>query len=118
ELHADVAQPKLAQDAHPGLLEQGTDALDREHLARKLREHGSLIAATRAHFEHAPQRPAGARQLAHARNGERLRDRLAVPERERYIVVSPARQSLVDEDMARNFGHRAEHRLVAHACGT
>ena len=82
-----------------------------EHLGRELGEHRRLVAGARADVEHR-SRP-GARALADQRDHVRLRDRLAVADRQRRVVVGAAAHLRRDEGLARHARHRREHALVA-----
>ena len=51
----------------------------------------------------------------HASHHEGLRDGLLEADRQGSILIGAARERFLDENMARNGGHRREHRLVAYA---
>ena len=92
-----VADPDLDRGV-TGLLERGArpdgerlETLDRGHVRGELVEHGGRVARARADVEHA----LGAVELeqrAHLRDDVRLRDRLALADRERRVVVRVPRE--------------------------
>ena len=91
--------------------------LDRVHLGRELREHRGLVAGAGADVEYAlpAAQPEG---LADERNHVRLRDRLALSDRQRCVVVRTRTELLGDEELARHACHRLEHALVANVART
>ena len=96
---------------------QTRHALDRDHLASELREHRSLVPRAGADVEHlltAPERE----RLADPRDHVGLRDRLAVADRQRGVVVGAIAEALRDEQLARHALHRTEDALVAHVAAT
>ena len=110
-LDADVAELERAQIA-PRLGDERTDPFDRVDVVAELRQYRGLVTAPRADLEHAPTRAPRAQQFGHARDDVRLRNRLSGANRQRRILVGADRERLLDEDMARNGGHRGEHTLV------
>ena len=114
-LERNVAQLERLQVA-PRLGDQRADALDGVHLARDVREHRGLVAAAGADLEHVAELAAVARELGHARDDPRLRDRLPVADRQRRVLVGADRQRFVDEDVARHRVHRGQHDLVRMPC--
>src|SRR6185436_12749967 len=78
-------------------------------------EHGGLVAAARSHLEHLAHRLLLEEELRHDPHDHGARDRLAVPDRERHVLVRARGDALVHERVARDRRHRAQHALVGHA---
>ena len=100
----DVVATGGAQPAFP-LLGQLLDDFDRENLLRQLREDRRLIAKPGADLEDLVVL-LDREQVCHKRDDEWLRDRFAIADRQRQILVGPFLQLDRNEVMARNHGHR------------
>ena len=83
--------PASASVARAPLGELG-DALDRDHLRSELGEHGCLVSRAGADVEDALA-PLQGEERADRRDDERLRDRLAVSDRKRAVVISMRAQA-------------------------
>ena len=110
DLDEDVLVPEVL-DRLLGAPAQRLDALDGEHPVRKLRKEGGLVARPRADLEHrlVAREP---ELLRHERDHERLRDRLALADREGVVTVRRRLHARPDEQMSRHLPHRAEDALV------
>jgi len=80
-------------------------------VAHQEREDRGVIARARPHVEH-PVRGPQVEQLRHARDDERLGDRLAAADPERRVVVGVLAQVGGHERLARNPGDRVQHAVV------
>ena len=78
-------------------LEQRLDALDAVDPADERREHRRLVAAAGPDLEHLIRRASDGDRLRHARNDVGLGNRLAMPDRQRGVLVRAARQRLIHE---------------------
>jgi hypothetical protein len=87
--------------------------LDRLHLRRDLAEHRRRIARAGADLEHAV---AGLDLggFDHQRHDIGLRDRLALADRQRPVLIGEFLEAGLDEHLARHPPHRLEHMPVAH----
>src|SRR6266480_1346738 len=105
--------PGLAQrDQQAAVRGELRHSLDREHRAREDREQRRLIAGSGSDFEHAL--PAGEpERLEIAGLRERLRDGLAVADRQRRVLVGTVPHRRRHEQMTRRLGERLEDGEVA-----
>ena len=110
--HVHVADLEVAQHLACALLQRG-DALDAVERDHERRQHRRLVPAARADFEHLARRAPFDQRLGHPRDDLGLRDRLAVPERQRGVLVGAARQGLVDEQVAGDVADAVEDLAVA-----
>jgi hypothetical protein len=111
DMDDDVRRACLGE-REPCALGQLRDPLDRVDRAREAAEDGGLVAGPGADVEHeliALQ----TELLADPRDHVRLRDRLAVPDRERLVRVRRALRLLADEDLPWDRRHRVEQALVS-----
>src|SRR5262249_55585900 len=92
-------------------------ALDREEAAREMSENRGLIAGARADLEHEVT-IRDIERLGHQGDDEGLADGLAMPDRQRDILIGAIAESGGNEELARYRGDRFEHALVADAGGT
>jgi hypothetical protein len=79
------------------------------------RQHRGLVAAAGADLERAARRARPEDPLDHARHDVGLRDRLREADRQRRILVGPAGERFLHEEMPRHLRHRREHALVGDA---
>jgi len=86
-------------------------ALDRPHVAHQEREDRRVIAGAGPHVEH-PVPRMQVEELRHARDDERLGDRLTAADPERRVVVGVLAQVGGDERLPRNAGDRVQHAVV------
>ena len=87
------------------------EPLDRDDLRAELGEHRGLVAGAGADVERLLSGPERER-LADLGHHVGLRDRLAVTDRERRVLVCAAPLGLGHEELARDALHRVEHTLV------
>src|SRR5438034_2108551 len=104
--HRDVRDPGLAQRL-PGGEGERLHPLDREDGARERPEQGRLIPGAGPDLEH-PLPALEAEGFEIAGLGERLRDGLAVADRQRRVFVGTVPHRLGHEQMARSEEHTSE----------
>src|SRR5712671_1926367 len=110
--HLDVVATELLQ---PGAraLGKGAVALDADDFPAEPRQDRSLVARAGADFEH-PMRSLHVQLFGHVGDHEGLADSLAAGDPERAVPVRIAPVDGLDERLARDLLHGAQHRLVAY----
>src|SRR5690242_9976109 len=98
-----------------GAIDERRNALDAVELADERRQHGGLIAATRADLEHFVDGAELEQRFGHARNDVRLRDRLPKADRQCRVLVGTTAQSLIHENVPGYVPHAIEHGEVRDA---
>ena len=109
----DIVVAQLLEPS-PGRLGQRRMALDRVDPVGDLAHHGRGVARAGAHLEHAV---AGLHLggLDHQRDDVGLRDRLALADRQRPVLVGELLEAGLDEGLARHAAHGVQDVAVAHA---
>src|SRR5688500_4263829 len=110
EEQRDVPDPG-ARDRVPGPLQQRCDALDGEDLCGEMRQKHGLITGSGSHLEHFLM-SLELQQLEVSRMDGRLGDRLAVPDRQRRILVRAMPNPRGDEQVARGRFDGAQDREI------
>src|SRR4029453_7619385 len=82
---------------------------------RERRQDRGLVAAAGPDLEHLLGRASDRDRLGHACDDVRLRDRLAMADRQRGVLVRAARERLIDEEVARDVADAVQHARVAEA---
>ncbi len=111
--HGDVGEFEVAQHLVRPVGQLG-DAFDGKDRLRQHREQRRLVSRSGADFQH-PLAAGEAEQLAGARLDERLRDRLAIADRERGVVVGLMVERFGHEAVPGNGPDGAQHGHVVHA---
>src|SRR2546422_8698973 len=106
-----VGRARLSQRPLRGARER-LDPLYREHLPREGTQQRRLVTRARPDLEY-PLLAAQSQGLEVTGLGERLRDRLALADRQRRIFVSAMTHRLGHEQVPRRLGERLEDRKVA-----
>ena len=93
-----IGQPERPQQI-AGALVQPPQPLDAVDLGRQMAQHGGLVAAASANFQHTAEfaRPALAQQLQHARHHAGLGDGLAQAYRQAGVFISLGAQAGIDK---------------------
>ena len=99
-------------EAQARAVQQRVDALNAVDETHQRREHRGLVAAAGADLQHLARRAAFEQRLGHLRDHERLRDRLAVADRQRRVFVRARRERFVDEQVTRHVADLIEHLRV------
>ena len=103
----------MQQDAR--LVQEGSDPLDAVHLLHQLRQDGRLITTSGSYLQHLVARAPVQQRLRHEGDQIGLGDSLAMPDGECRLLVCPAGQRLVHEQMAGNGAHHREYCAVPNA---
>jgi len=93
---------------------EGLDDLDRVYLFADMAEDGRLVSRARADLERAATR-ARVDQVGHDRDDVGLRDRLAVPDRQRPVFIGEPAIIALYEFVARDRRERAHYALIERA---
>src|SRR5262245_28373612 len=105
--HRDVAGLRFPQRALRALRE-GLDPLHREHLSHEPRQEGGLVPRAGADLEHALT-TLQVQRLEVPGLREWLGDGLALPDRQRAVLVRPVPYGGGNEEMARRLGEGAQY---------
>ena len=111
EHHLDIGAAEPLQP-QPGGVRQRPEPLDRQDLAGKPRQDRGLVAGAGADLEH-PVLLLQMQLLGHVGDHEGLADGLPAGDAERAVAVGIGAIGRLDESLARNLLHGAQHRLVA-----
>jgi hypothetical protein len=115
EQDLDVAVAKTLE-SRPRPRREDLDALDRDDVARDLRQHGGAVARAGPDLEH----PLAAREqrcLGHERDDEGLRDGLPLADRQGSIFIGDVPSIFRDELVPRHLSHRREDLSIVYAPG-
>ena len=109
--HLDIVAAELLQP-RPGAVGQRPVALDGQDLPAKPRQDGGLVTGAGADLEHAVML-LQLQLLGHVGHHERLADGLPAGDAERAVAVGVGAVGRLDEHLARDLLHGAQHRLIA-----
>ena len=96
---------------------QRSHTLDGNDFTENLREYGGRVPTSGSDFEQsglARIRDGLERQFRRSRDDVRLRDRLAVADGQRRVLIGTTGKRLVDEQVPGYVAHRIEHTAVTH----
>ena len=111
-LHLDVVVTELAESPASAVGQRPHD-LDAVDVRDEASQHRRLIAGAGADLEHAIVR-LGIEQFGHGGHDVGLRDRLAVADRERSVVMRARHVRSGNEAISRDIAHRRQHPRIAY----